>query len=88
MNEPKIIFMDEPTHGIDIGAKAEIYSIIDRLAENNVSVILLSSELPEVLGLCDRIMVMHRGKIAETLSHEEADEVSIMNHAFNQAASE
>ena len=85
MNKPKVIFMDEPTHGIDIGAKKEIYGIIDELAKQNVSVILLSSELPEVLGLCDRIMVMHRGRIAETLKHDEANEVSIMNHAFNQA---
>ena len=84
MNNPRIVFMDEPTHGIDVGAKSEIYSIIDQLASRGVSVILLSSELPEVLALSDRIMVMHKGKIIRTLHNDEADEFSIMHHAFNQ----
>lgn len=87
MNGPKIVFMDEPTHGIDVGAKAEIYEIIDELSKRGVSVIILSSELPEVLALSDRVMVMHKGRIIETLKHDEANEVSIMQHAFNQAAS-
>ena len=86
MNNPRIVFMDEPTHGIDVGAKSEIYSIIDQLASRGVSVILLSSELPEVLALSDRIMVMHKGKIIRTLHNDEADEFSIMHHAFNQPA--
>ena len=86
MTKPKIVFMDEPTHGIDVGAKAEIYEIIDQLSKQGVSVIFLSSELPEVLAMGDRIMVMHKGKIVETLGHDEADEVSIMQHAFNQSA--
>jgi ABC-type sugar transport system ATPase subunit len=79
MHEPQIFFLDEPTHGIDVGAKAEIYHFIDALAEQGVSIILLSSELPEVLTLCDRIMVMHHGEIKGILSHEEADQVKIMN---------
>lgn len=79
MHSPKIIFLDEPTHGIDIGAKNEIYRIIDELSKEGVSVILLTSELPEALGLCDRIMVMHRGEIRGILSHEEADQVKIMS---------
>ena len=79
MHGPRILFLDEPTHGIDVGAKAEIYRIIDTISRQGVSVILLSSELPEVLNLCDRIMVMHRGEIRGVLPHHEADQVSIMS---------
>ena len=79
MHSPKILFLDEPTHGIDIGAKAEIYRIIDEMSKRGVAVILLSSELPEVLNLCDRIMVMHHGEIKGILSHKDADQVRIMN---------
>ncbi|OQA54631.1 MAG: Galactose/methyl galactoside import ATP-binding protein MglA [Candidatus Atribacteria bacterium ADurb.Bin276] len=79
MNQPKILFMDEPTHGIDVGAKAEIYKLIDELSKMGVSVILLSSELPEVLALCDRIMVMHHGQLKGILHHQEADQVKIMS---------
>jgi ABC-type sugar transport system ATPase subunit len=85
MNDPKILLMDEPTHGIDIGAKAEIYRIIDELSQSGVSVILLSSELPEVLSLCDRIMVMHHGEIRGILSHNEADQVKIMSFILEKA---
>ncbi len=86
MNSPKILFMDEPTHGIDIGAKAEIYRIIDDLAKAGVSVILLSSELPEVLSLCDRIMVMHHGELRGILRHDEADQVKIMSYTLETSA--
>jgi len=79
MHKPQIFFLDEPTHGIDVGAKAEIYNIIDDLAKNGVSIILLSSELPEVLTLCDRIIVMHHGEIKGILSHQDADQVKIMS---------
>ncbi len=78
MHEPQIFFLDEPTHGIDVGAKAEIYHFIDDLAKSGVSVLLLSSELPEVLTMCDRIMVMHHGEIKGILSHKEADQFKIM----------
>jgi ABC-type sugar transport system ATPase subunit len=84
MNDPKILLMDEPTHGIDVGAKAEIYRIIDELSKTGVSVILLSSELPEVLSLCDRIMVMHHGELRGVLSHDEADQVKIMSFTLEQ----
>ncbi len=79
MHGPRILFLDEPTHGIDVGAKAEIYRIIDAISRQGVSIILLSSELPEVLNLCDRIMVMHGGQIRGVLAHHEADQVSIMS---------
>jgi ABC-type sugar transport system ATPase subunit len=85
MNNPKILLMDEPTHGIDIGAKAEIYRIIDDLSKQGVSVILLSSELPEVLSLCDRIMVMHHGELRGILSHDEADQVKIMSYILERS---
>jgi ABC-type sugar transport system ATPase subunit len=85
MNDPKILLMDEPTHGIDIGAKVEIYRIIDELARTGVSVILLSSELPEVLSLCDRIMVMHHGELRGILSHDEADQVKIMSFTLEES---
>jgi ABC-type sugar transport system ATPase subunit len=86
MHGPKILFLDEPTHGIDIGAKAEIYRIIDEMSKQGVSVILLSSELPEVLNLCDRIMVMHHGEIKGILSHKDADQVKIMNLTLEEKA--
>lgn len=88
MNGPKILFMDEPTHGIDIGAKSEIYRIIDDLAKEGVSVILLSSELPEVLSICDRIMVMHHGELRGILMHDEADQVKIMSYTLDSAGSD
>jgi ABC-type sugar transport system ATPase subunit len=84
MNEPKVFFLDEPTHGIDVGAKAEIYNIIDRLSKEGESIILLSSELPEILTMCDRIMVMHHGEIRGTLSHKEADQVKIMSYIVEE----
>jgi len=88
MNGPKILFMDEPTHGIDIGAKSEIYRIIDDLAKEGVSVILLSSELPEVLSICDRIMVMHHGELRGILMHDEADQVKIMSYTLDSAGAD
>ena len=88
MNEPRILFMDEPTHGIDIGAKDEIYKIIDELTAQGVSVVLISSEMPEVLSLCDRIIVMHHGyKRGETIN-EEASQESLMSFTLDSAMTE
>ena len=86
MNEPRILFMDEPTQGIDIGAKSEIYKIIDDLSQSGVSVILLSSEMSEVLSLCDRIMVMHHGELRGVLHHDDADQVKIMSFTLETVA--
>ncbi|MCL4415528.1 MAG: sugar ABC transporter ATP-binding protein [Actinobacteria bacterium] len=77
-NEPKILICDEPTRGIDVGSKSEIHSIIINMARNGLSVLLISSELPELLSICDRILVMHNGRITGELSHEEATEEKIM----------
>ena len=76
--DPDILFLDEPTRGIDVGAKYEIYSIINELAETGKSIIMISSELPELLGMCDRIYVMNEGKIIGQFSNEEASQENIM----------
>ena len=81
MNEPKILFLDEPTQGIDIGAKEEIYAIINDLVKQGISVVLVSSEMQETLTLCDRVIVMHEGKITGEISHSEASEEKIMYYA-------
>jgi ribose transport system ATP-binding protein len=60
---PRVLILDEPTRGVDIGAKSEIYRIIDELAQRNIGVIVISSELPEVIGICDRVLVMREGHI-------------------------
>lgn len=78
--DPDVIILDEPTRGIDVGAKYEIYCIINKLVEEGKSVIMISSELPEVLGMCDRIYIMNEGRIVGELSQEEATQESIMKH--------
>ena len=76
-----ILILDEPTRGIDVGAKREIYDIVDGLCERGVGVILVSSELPELLAMSDRILVMHQGRIAAELDRQEASEEEIMRYA-------
>jgi D-xylose transport system ATP-binding protein len=78
---PKIFILDEPTRGIDIGAKVEIYKLLDRLAGEGVAVIIISSELPEVLGMSDRILVMREGAIAAEFARETATREAIMEVA-------
>lgn len=75
---PKVLILDEPTRGVDIGAKKEIYSIINDLAAKGVAVIMVSSELPEVLGMSDRVMVMHEGTIGGFIDKEKANQENIM----------
>lgn len=77
-----ILILDEPTRGIDINAKSEIYQMIVDLAESGKSVIVISSELPEVIGLCDRVYVMYEGRITGQLDREELDQESIMHYAM------
>ncbi|MBQ3138340.1 MAG: sugar ABC transporter ATP-binding protein [Ruminococcus sp.] len=79
--EPKILILDEPTRGVDIGAKKEIYSVINDLAAKGVAIILVSSELPEVLGMSDRIMVVHEGKITGIIDAKDADQEKVMTLA-------
>lgn len=77
-----ILILDEPTRGVDVGAKAEIYSIIDELAAKGVAVLVISSELPEVLGIADRIVVMQDGRVSGELTHAEATEERILTLAI------
>ncbi|SKA88995.1 putative multiple sugar transport system ATP-binding protein [Clostridium sp. USBA 49] len=76
--DPDVLILDEPTRGIDVGAKYEIYTIINKLAEEGKSIIIISSELPEILGMCDRIYVMNEGRIVGELDNKDASQESIM----------
>lgn len=78
---PQIVILDEPTKGIDVGAKAEIYELVNKLAEQGVAVILISSELPELMAMSDRFIVMAEGRISGELNKEEATEAGIMTFA-------
>jgi putative multiple sugar transport system ATP-binding protein len=82
MADPDIFIVDEPTRGLDVGAKSEIYGILNNLVEQGKSVIMISSELPEALGMADRIYVMNEGKIKGMLSHNEATQEKIMAMAL------
>ena len=79
--DPKILILDEPTRGVDIGAKKEIYSVINDQAAKGVAVIMVSSELPEVLGMSDRIMVVHEGKVTGIVEASEVDQAKVMTLA-------
>jgi ribose transport system ATP-binding protein/inositol transport system ATP-binding protein len=83
--KPKVLILDEPTRGIDVGAKAEIYSIIDTLASEGIAVVIISSELPEVINMSDRIYVMERGKMGGELSHDECTQEKIMYYATRRS---
>lgn len=81
MLSPKVLIVDEPTRGIDVGAKKEIYELLNELKSMGKAIIMISSDLPEVLGVSDRIMVMSEGRISGELSREEADQESVMKLA-------
>ena len=85
MSRPKILIMDDPTRGVDVGAKYEIYKLMNELAEQGVSIIMISSELEEVLGMSDSIMVMHEGRSNGMLNVAEATQEKIMAMATNIA---
>ncbi|HEL0004886.1 TPA: sugar ABC transporter ATP-binding protein [Streptococcus equi subsp. zooepidemicus] len=78
---PKVLILDEPTRGVDVGAKREIYQLMNELAERGVPILLVSSDLPEVLGVSDRIVVMHEGRITGELSRGEATQEKVMQLA-------
>jgi D-xylose transport system ATP-binding protein len=81
LTKPRVLFLDEPTRGIDVGAKQEIYAQINRLAESGLAIVLVSSELPEVLGLADRIVVLHEGRITGEFTRSEATPEAVMSCA-------
>ena len=84
LNDSKVLIMDEPTRGIDVGAKVEIYELMNELTENRAGILMISSELPEVLGMSDRVLVMSQGRITGELSAEEATQENVMELATRQ----
>lgn len=82
MGEPDILIMDEPTRGIDVGAKAEIYKIMDQLAKSGKSIIMISSEMPELLGMSDRIVVVHNGEVKGEFMRDECTQESLLECAI------
>jgi inositol transport system ATP-binding protein len=81
LSGPKILILDEPTRGVDVGAKAEIHQLIARLVAQGMAVLMISSEMPEILGMSHRIMVMHEGRVTGILEREQADQEKIMDLA-------
>ena len=84
---PRVLIVDEPTRGIDIGAKAEVHSLLSQLAASGVAVLMISSELPEVIRMSDRVYVMREGKISGVIDRNEATEERVMELATGLAAS-
>ena len=84
--EMKVIIMDEPTKGVDVGAKAEIYQIMGDLAKQGYGIIMISSEMPEILGMSDRIIVMCNGRITGQLEHDETTQEKILGLSMEKAA--
>jgi ABC-type sugar transport system ATPase subunit len=85
LTQPKVLFLDEPTRGIDVGAKVEIYNIMNDLVDQGVGVVMVSSELPEVLGMSDRILVIHEGRLTGSLPSEQATQERVMHFATGGA---
>ena len=85
--DPAVLLLDEPTRGVDVGAKVEIYKLINKLTASGRGVLLVSSDLPEVLGICDRVLVMAQGRIVGELTHEEATQDSVMALAVKEVES-
>jgi ABC-type sugar transport system ATPase subunit len=83
---PKVLIVDEPTRGIDIGAKAEVHSLLSKLASQGVAILMISSELPEILGMSDRIYVMREGKITGVIDRKDATEERVMELATGVSA--
>ena len=82
--QPRVLILDEPTQGIDIGAKAEIHRLMGELAQQGLAILLISSELPELLGLADRILVMRRGRVAGELPAADATRESVLHLAMTE----
>ena len=78
ITHPKVLLLDEPTRGIDVGAKAEIYQMISRLAGQGIGIIVISSELPEIIGISDRILTLCEGRITGEFSKEEATQEKLL----------
>jgi ABC-type sugar transport system ATPase subunit len=85
LRNPTVFLLDEPTRGIDVGAKEEIYRLLAELAARGAAILVISSELEELTGLCDRILVMHRGRIAAEFNRAQFDREAILRAAFGQS---
>ena len=81
----KVVIMDEPTKGVDVGAKAEIYQIMGNLAKQGYGIVLISSEMPEILGMSDRIVIMCNGKVTGELNKDEATQEGILELAMEKS---
>jgi len=84
-NQPRVLLLDEPTRGIDVGAKAEVHTLMSQLAQTGIGIVMISSELPEILGMSDRILVMSEGRVAAILDRKEATQEVIMTYASGEA---
>ena len=80
--DPQVLILDEPTRGVDVGAKAEIYKIINELAVRGIAVIMISSEMPEIVNMCDRMLVMSEGRIRGALDRSEFEQTKILHYAI------
>jgi len=85
--KPKMLIVDEPTRGVDVGAKSEVHRTLSQLAKNGMAIVMISSDLPEVIGMADRVLVMHEGKLTAELPRSEATEEAIMFAATGQTTS-
>jgi ribose transport system ATP-binding protein len=88
LTRPRLLLLDEPTRGVDIGAKAEIYRLLHKLADAGMAILLASSELPELLGVCDRVVVLYRGRTAAVLPRESATQQAILAAAMGNDVKE
>lgn len=85
MTDADIVILDEPTRGIDVGAKHEIYKLMTELAEAGKGIIMISSETPEFIGMCDRTVIMYKGRVTGELSREELTMESLINYSVGGA---
>jgi len=84
--KPAVLIVDEPTRGIDVGTKAEVHHLLTELARSGVAILMISSELPEILGVADRILVMREGRLVAEFGHSDASEEALMSAAMGQHA--
>jgi ABC-type sugar transport system ATPase subunit len=82
--DPKVLLLDEPTRGVDVGAKQEIYELMNQWTQAGLAIVLITSEMPELLAMSDRILVMHRGRVTAAFSRNEATQEKILNAALGQ----
>ncbi len=88
VSQPRLIVLDEPTRGVDVGAKAEIYRRMRELTRDGVGIVMISSELPELLGMSDRILVFHEGRVSGVLAGPAATETAVMHLATGSPVAE